>query len=204
VTEGHPIGAVRFGDLRRTIPIARNFGFERGQPVDRHYIEAFLQTHASSVGGHVLEIGDDSYTRQFGGERVLRSDVLHVLPGNPKATIVADLSNAPLIPSNTFDCVILTQTLQLIYDVRGAVATVHRILKPGGVVLATFPGLSQTDDSNWESSWYCNVLTAICFLHGVVTEELRPDELAHTDPAFPFLITLRAEKRAAGPRTDRR
>jgi SAM-dependent methyltransferase len=230
VTEGHPIGAVRFGDLRRTIPIARNFGFERGQPVDRHYIEAFLQTHASSVGGHVLEIGDDSYTRQFGGERVLRSDVLHVLPGNPKATIVADLSNAPLIPSNTFDCVILTQTLQLIYDVRGAVATVHRILKPGGVVLATFPGLSQTDDSNWESSWYWsftvpsarrlfgdvfgaenvqaathgNVLTAICFLHGVVTEELRPDELAHTDPAFPFLITLRAEKRAAGPRTDRR
>lgn len=224
------LGDVRFGDLRRTTPIARNFGLDRGQPVDRYYIEAFLHANASSVGGRVLEVGDDSYTRQFGGDRVRRSDVLHVPPGHANATIVADLSDAPAIPSNAFDCIILTQTLQLIYDVRGAVATIHRILKPGGVLLATFPGISQTDDANWESSWYWsftvpsarrlfgdvfgaenvqvdthgNVLTAMCFLHGVVAEELRADELMHTDPAFPFLITLRAEKRDAEMRSERR
>ena len=34
---------------------------------------------------------------------------------------------------------ILTQTLGLIYDVRAALANVHRSLKPGGVLLCTVP-----------------------------------------------------------------
>jgi len=40
---------------------------------------------------------------------------------------------------------VFTQTLHLIYDVRSAIRTLHRVLKPGGVLLATFPGISQTE-----------------------------------------------------------
>ena len=138
-------------------------------------------------------MGERAYTRRFGGDRVTVSDVLHVVPGDPEATIVADLASAEHIPSNAFDCIILTQTLQLIYDVRAAVATLHRILKPGGVVLATFPGISQTYDTEWGFTWcwsftevsaarlfgdafgaeqvavesFGNVLAAMCFLHGL-------------------------------------
>lgn len=220
-----PVGRVQFGDLRRVTPISREFGYDRGLPIDRHYIENFLAEHAPDIRGRVLEIGDDSYTKRFGGERVTVRDVLHVVAGNPGATIVADLTDADHIPSNTFDCIILTQTLHLIYDVRAAIRTLHRILKPGGVLLATVPGITQTSVDEWEESWYWsfthrsirrlfaewfpaenlsveargNVLAAIAFLHGLSTEELLPSELDYHDPQYQFLITVRAVKERAAP-----
>jgi len=214
------IGEVQFGDFRRTSPLVPHFGLERGQPIDRYYIEHFLEEQSRFIRGRVLEIGDDAYTRRFGADRVTQSDILHISGANPATTIVADLSDAPQLPSNAFDCIICTQTLQLIYDLKGAVATLHRILRPQGIVLATFPGISQTDDPDWCDSWYWsltrnaaqrlfadafgsanvraashgNVLTAMCFLHGLASEELRSDELEFHDPAFPFLITVVATK----------
>jgi hypothetical protein len=144
-----PIGEVDFGDLDGLAPVSADWGFDRGQPVDRYYIERFLQQHAGDIRGHVLEIGDDSYTRRFGGGRVSRSDVLNFDAGVPGTTIAGDLAHLPQIPAGTFDCVVLTQTLQLIYDVEAAVRTIHRILRPGGVLLATFPGITHTKDAQW-------------------------------------------------------
>jgi len=212
---------VNFGDLRRLTPISPNFGYERGLPGRRYYIESYLSQHAQDIHGHVLEIGDDTYTRKYGGSRVTRSDVLHVTTGNPKATIVADLCSADCIASNTYDCVIFTQTLQCIYNVRAAIRTLHRILKPGGVVLASFSGIAQLssyDMARWGEYWrftslsarrlfeeifprenievksYGNVLTAIAFLHGLAAEELSREELDYHDPNYEVVITLRAVK----------
>ncbi|HKN87045.1 MAG TPA: methyltransferase domain-containing protein, partial [Nitrospiraceae bacterium] len=141
--EGIPAtGRVHFGSLRRVLPISRTYGFDRGQPIDRYYIERFLARHADDIRGRVLEIADDAYTRRFGGRRVTTSDVLHVVEGNPHATIVADLTNAGHLPSEQYDCVILTQVLSVIYDVRAALRTVYRLLKPGGTLLATTPGVA--------------------------------------------------------------
>lgn len=218
-----PVGRVRFGDLRRVTPISPDFGYGRGGPIDRYYIERFLHDRQGDIRGRVLEIGDDAYTRKFGGPRVTRRDVLHVSADAPQATIVADLTDADHVPSDSFDCVILTQTLHVIYDVRAAVATLHRILKPGGVLLATFPGISQIDPDEWGESWYWgfttrsarrlfgeffpdgaarieahgNVLVATAFLHGLGVGELRREELARDDPQFEVLITVRAVKPAA-------
>lgn len=223
-----PVGRVRFGDLRRVTPIARRFGFDRGLLVDRHYIEGFLRRHALAVKGHVLEIGGNDYTRAFGGGRVETSDVLDVSPENDRATVIADLAQAPQIASETFDCIICTQTLQLIYDVKAAVATLHRILKPGGTILATFPGISQTDDDTWAPTWYWsftpvsaermfgeafdggrvavaahgNVLAATAFLHGLSTSDVRPGELDHDDPIFPFVVSVLAVKASVESSSD--
>ena len=65
-----PAGWVRFGSLRRVTPLSREFGYDRGLPIDRYYIERFLATHIADIHGHVLEVEDDIYTRQFGGERM--------------------------------------------------------------------------------------------------------------------------------------
>ena len=218
------VGRVRFGDFRRLEPLSRDFGYDRGLPVDRHYIEAFLAAHADDVRGRVLEIGDDAYTRRFGGTRVTRRDVLH-LNAVEGATFVGDLVRADDIPSNAFDCVILTQTLHLIYDVRAALATVHRVLKPGGQLLATAPGISQISRDQWREYWcwsftsrslgrllseafpggeaavaaHGNVLAATAFLYSLAAEELRPDELAHRDPAYEMLLTARARKAESTP-----
>jgi SAM-dependent methyltransferase len=216
-----PVGFVRFGSLRRPQPISRVFGLDRGLPIDRYYIENFLGQYAEDIQGHVLEIGEDMYTRRFGDGRVVRSDVLHVQEGNPKATIVADLTCADSIWSDTFDCIIFTQTLQFIYDTRAAIRHLHRILKPGGVLLATFPGISQIsryDMDRWGDYWrfttlsarrlfeevfppgnvtvqaYGNVLAAVAFLHGLAAEELRRQELDYRDPDYELAITVRGVK----------
>ena len=213
-----PPGTVRLGDLRRVTPLSRVFGYDRGEPVDRYYIELYLARHAADVRGRVLEIGDDSYTRRFGGDRVTRRDVLHVSDGNPNATIVGDLARGDSIPTAAFDCVILTQTLHLIFDVRAAVATLRRILAPGGVCLITVPGISQIDAGAWRDTWYWaftagslrrslaeqfgdqrvhvdafgNVLAASAFLYGLASGELTCAELDAMDESYPVTVAARA------------
>jgi SAM-dependent methyltransferase len=196
------------------------WGYDRGIPIDRYYIENFLQKHAADVRGRVMEIEDNMYTYRFGGTQVTRSDVLHVVEGNPRATIIGDLTCAPQIADNTFDCIVLTQTLQLIYDFRAAIQTLYRILKPAGVLLVTFPGISQTNDRDWSNDWYWaftplsakrmfseafppdnvvvesqgNVLSAISFLHGLSAHELTREELSYTEPGYEVTLGVRALK----------
>ena len=219
---GHPeVGAARLGDLRRVTPFSRRFGFDRGLPVDRYYIERFLVAHAHDIHGRVLEIKDDDYTRRYGGDRVTRSDVLHVVSGNPKATIVADLTDADHVQSDAFDCIILTQVLPFIRDSRAAVRTLYRILAPGGIILATVPGICQIDRhemDRWGDYWrftslsarvlfedvfaaqlvsveaYGNVLAAAALLYGLACTELRQKELDHRDPDYEVVIAVRAAK----------
>jgi SAM-dependent methyltransferase len=213
---------IDFGSLRRIEPVSREFGFDRGQPIDRFYIEQFLAAHQTDIRGHVLELGDDTYTRRFGGSRVARSDVLHATPDNPKATIVADLTRADAIADDSFDCILFTQSLPFIYDTRAALATLRRILKPAGVVLATVPGISQIsrhDMDRWGDYWrftslsarrlfgdvfapdnvtvqtYGNVLAAVAFLYGLAAQELTADELNHRDPDYEVVIAVRACKK---------
>jgi SAM-dependent methyltransferase len=221
-TRWPPIGALDLGDLRRLTPVSKNFGLDRGQPIDRYYVEKFLGQNAAAIKGRVLEIGDPRYTRQFGGDKVTQSDVLHVNLKKPDVTIIGDLTRADHIPSDAFDCLILTQTLQCIYEVKAALETCRRILKPQGVLLATFPGISRVArpsfKETWEDTWrftksgaekifsevfspgsaavqtYGNVLTAVAFLHGMAAEELRPEELDAQDADFEVLIAVRAVK----------
>ena len=123
--------AVRFADLRRLRPISPHFGYDRGKPVDRRYIEDFLSRQTDDIKGRVLEVADGAYTVQYGGTRVTHSDMLHVSPDNPRATLVGDLAKGGNLPSEAFDCIVLTQTLHLIFDLHKAIATLHRMLKPG-------------------------------------------------------------------------
>jgi SAM-dependent methyltransferase len=209
------------GDLRRLIPVSADYGLDRGTPIDRYYVDDFLGRRAGDVRGRALEINDDRYTRRFGGDRVETTDILFAGEGNADATIVADLADAPHIPGGSFDCAILTQTLMYIYDVRAAIATLHRILAPGGVVLASVPGVSKItgpEDAIWGDWWrftgrsigrlfaesfgesgvdvqvYGNVLAAAAQLYGLAAEDLTPAELDHRDPSYEVLLCVRAEK----------
>jgi hypothetical protein len=129
-TRWPPVGLVLFGSLRRVRPISPDWGMERGQPVDRYYIEKFLASHTMDIHGRVLEIGDNSYTRRFGGDRVMESMVLHVAEQKEAVTLIGDLTTGENMPADSFNCVILTQTLNAIFDIPAALDTVYNILKP--------------------------------------------------------------------------
>ncbi len=219
-------GRVDWGDFRSLEPISRDYGYGRGRPVDRYYIETFLEANAQVIRGTVFEIGDNTYTMRFGGDRVEKSVVLHASESAHWATYIGDLTDAPDIPTASLDCVILTQTLQLIYDLRAALATVYRTLKPGGVLLATFPGITQIADEDWNDTWHWgltrasaeallretfgpeaeikiehfgNVLTSIAFLEGLAEEELTREELAFSDPEYQMLLAVTARKPLDAP-----
>jgi SAM-dependent methyltransferase len=210
----------RLGSLRRTTPIDANWGFERGTPIDRVYVERFIGGHAADIHGRVLEIAAPDYTSRF-GTSVEKVDILMASEGNPDATIVGDLADAPHIPDDSFDCAIVTQTLQFVYDIRAALATLHRILAPGGVLLATVPGItkiSPPEDETWGEWWhltsrsaqrlaeeafgegavevqaYGNVLTASGFLYGLAASDLKPEELDARDRLYEVIVGIRAVK----------
>lgn len=213
----------QFGLLRRLRPIGANFGIERGGPIDRFYIEGFLQRHRGDIRGAVLESGGFAhYTRIFGDDRVTRAEILYPRAGYAGGTIVGDLETGDGLPEAAFDCVILTQVLPFVYEVRAAVAQIHRILKPGGVLLATLPCIAQIspyDRDHWGEYWrftegsarrlfgeafgeavevgsHGNVLVACAFLHGLSHRDLTPPMLAYHDPLYPLTITVRAVKGA--------
>jgi SAM-dependent methyltransferase len=215
--------AAQTAQSRPPQPASRLFGFDRGTPIDRYYIEAFLEANAHAIRGRVLEVGDASYTRLFGGKRVSQSDVLHATAGNSKATLVGDLASGDGIPVDAFDCIILTQVLPFIYDVSGAIATCYRALRPRGVVLATVAGISQIsryDMDRWGDFWRFtdlsarrlfehrfasagsrvdvhtagNITVATGFLQGLALEELSASDMEFNDPDYQLIISIRAQK----------
>ncbi len=217
------VGAVDFGDLGKVTPVSAIFGLDRGQPVDRYYIEQFLRSNAADIQGRCLEMGDAFYINKFGGGNPSQIDVMHVTGGNPEATLVGDLTCADHIPSDIFDCIIFIQSLQMIYDVNAALRTLHRILKPGGVMLLTAHGISKIGRrlgrDDWGEYWhfttqslarlvaenfpgaqtaissYGNVKSSISYLHGLATEELNSDDLDFSDPDYEVIVTARVVKK---------
>ncbi len=214
-----PLGAVRLGDLDSIKPISGDFGFDRGSPIDRYYIARFLAEHAGDICGRALEIGDASYCRRY-GTGITQQDVLHVFAGNPEATIVGDVATPGTLPEAAFDCMVLTQTLHLIYDMKAALRQLHDALKPGGTLLLTVPGISQIDRGEWGDTWYwsltrqsamrlfsdCfgsdnvqvtvygNVYAATCFINGLAQEEVDRSKLDAHDPSYPVIVAVRARR----------
>jgi SAM-dependent methyltransferase len=206
------------GSLRSTKPRSDGWGFDRGRPVDRYYIDAFFESHRDDIHGRVLEILNTEYTSRF-GLGVDHADILDIDPANRQATIVADLAAADLISADSFDCFILTQTLQFIFDVKSAIAHSHRILRPGGVLLVTVPAVSRLADEGYTDYWrftpascarlfgdvfgaeqvtitaYGNVLTSVAFLEGMAHEELSKRELDVIDARYPVILAIRAVKK---------
>lgn len=207
----------RWGNLRRTAPFSSTFGFDRGTPVDRYYLEQFFGACRDDVRGDVLEIQSSSYTRRFGRD-VVRADTIDINP-RFQATYTCDLAkSAGLVPSNAYDCFLLPNTMTLLRDLDGCLREALRIVRPGGTILGSAPALGQEDAGGdyWrltERGWqevaarvwpgcevatfaFGNCLAATAAIQGLAHEELTRAELDVRDPRFPVLIGIRCRKAA--------
>jgi peptidoglycan/xylan/chitin deacetylase (PgdA/CDA1 family) len=213
---------VQWADLHRIEPFSHQWGRDRGTAVDRHYIERFLERHRTDIRGRVLEVRDSTYTQRFGGSAVTAVDVVDIDPANNLATVTADLRRADGIASGTYDCIVLTQTLQFVDDMTAVLGECARILRPGGVLLVTAPSVTRVDDEGgvegdfwrlteaaarklfadvfpvdaFEVTAYGNVLACAAFLYGLSLEEMSTADLNHHDSNFPVVIAVRAVKPA--------
>lgn len=212
---------INFNDQLRTEPISRKFGFDRGCPIDRYYIDSFLKQNQNVITGSVLEIAESTYSKQFGHD-ISSYEILHYDDSNKNATIVGDLTKPETLPEERIDCFICTQTLNFIFDVPKAIEGIYKVLKKGGTLLCTVSGISQIsryDMDRWGDYWrftdlsilklmesvfgegnvevvtFGNVLAATAFLQGLAVDDL-PDIslLDKRDIDYQITIGIRATK----------
>lgn len=213
-------GVTDFIEKLPEIPMCRDFGITRGTPIDRKYIEQFLEKYREDIKGEVLEIADNTYTLKYGEDRIKKSYILHV-KGWGDGVICGNLATGDGIDNNRYDSAIVTQTLMFIYDLKKVVFNIHRMLKPGGVALVTVAGISQIsryDAENWGSYWgfqrdslkklfeeyfkeqnitiesYGNVKTATAMLYGMCAEEISIEAFKYNDLQYPVILGIRIEK----------
>ncbi len=205
----------------RVQPLSSVFGRERGKSIDIHYIEQFIDRHARDIKGCGLEVAETLYLDRH-RKNLTKVDVLHVDPGAPGATIIGDLTQPETLPEAQFDCFICTQTFHVLPDPSAAIAACAKLLKPGGVLLASLPGISQIsrfDMDRWGDYWrfttksvemlanrsfpeaniqveaFGNVFAAKSVLDGLAIEDLtEPHLLDFNDPDYQVVIGLRAQK----------
>jgi hypothetical protein len=199
-------------------PLSDLHGLERGTPVDRGYIEAFLGKHRDVIRGSVLEVEDNSYTMKFGSDRVAESFVVDRDATNPRATLIADLQRPGSLAADAYDCIILTQTLHLLRRPGQCVENCFTALRSDGALLATAPsvsrvsptypagdfwrftgaGISELFNRHWPSGFsvdaFGNLRTCVAFLIGEVMEDLPNSVLDHRDPRFPLTVAVDARK----------
>ena len=197
----------------KTKPVSTVFGLDRGTPIDRFYIEQFLQHNSARITGTCIEIAENTYTKKY-GKSVSKSLILHVKQSN-NTDIIGDLQTGEGIPTEIADCFIMTQTLSFIYDLKATIKHSLQMLKPGGCLLITNPGITQLsryDYDRWGQYWsftdmsirklfeefvpaeniktftYGNVKTASCFLYGLSLEDLSLKDLQYNDPNYQLVI----------------
>ena len=191
-------------------PPSRVFGFDRGTPLDRRFIEEFLGRHAGDIRGRTLEIKDDAYTSRFGAGRTARRDVLDLDARNPAANVIADLNEPGSLPRDTYDCIVVTQVLQFLHP-EPAIGNLYGSLRSGGVLLVTTPALAALESAPpdlWRYSaagleavlrahlppeatvsaeHHGNAIMAAAFLLGFSAEEMSPRLPSFDDGRCPMV-----------------
>lgn len=209
-----------WGALASLNPFSDQFGIDRGTPIDRIFIDTFINQHSTLIRGHVLEVGDDLYSRRYEGE-VSATDIVDVDPDHGSATLIADLARPGSLPVRRYDCAIVTQTLQYIAELETAMNNLHDCLVSGGALLATVPGIARVDrgDGRAADRWrftprglfdlfarvftseditcvgYGDLHTATAFLYGLAAEDIGLASGADHTSDFPVVVCAQAVRR---------
>jgi hypothetical protein len=210
----------RWGVLTSTKPFSDQFGIDRGTPIDRIFIDTFINQHSRLIRGQVLEIGDDLYSRRYVGE-VTAIDIVDVDPDCDSATLITDLARPGSLPLERYDCAIVTQTLQYVADLETAMNNLGDCLIRGGALLVTAPGIARVDpgDGRPADRWrftprglfdllarvfptddiacvgYGDLHTATAFLYGLAAEDIGLASGAARTSDFPVVVCARAIRR---------
>ena len=210
------LGIPRWGNLRRLQPFSMKFGWDRGSPIDRYYVDRFFERHRSYITGDVLEIDRSIYTRRYGHD--LRIIQAFDIDPDCEDTLRCDLAHSEnVLSTEAYDCLLMPCSLSFLRELEPSLRNALRVLKPGGVILANAAGLLRIDKVSldlWRFSpagWQellsriwpaCeivvegegNCLSVIAANLGISQEELTAEELDYTDELFPVVTNVFCRK----------
>ena len=198
-------------------PVSRLFGFDRGTPIDRYYMDKFLTDNTIAMPNpqNTFEVGESTYSEKF--YKNANHEILMFEKG-------MDLTRPETIRQNYYDVFICTQVFNFIYDVKDAIRAAFSLLRDGGIMLCTVAGnisqVSRSDMENYGHFWgftylgiqrlveetfgvqnvkvfpYGNAMAATAFIQGVAVEDLEEKEkLDMIDPDYAITVGIVAKKR---------
>ncbi len=162
-----------------------------------------------------MEVREPQYANLY-LQQIDHLDVVDIDAALPGLTIVADITNLEGVSDGSFNAIILSQTLQYVFDTKRAIEELHRVLAPGGVLLLTVPAVERMrmiggfEHDCWRFTVrsveellegftavsvksYGNCLAAIAVYRDVPAARLKR-RLWMTDPLFPVVVAARAQK----------
>lgn len=215
------VGFVRFGDFRSLTPLGEG-GYPQHAPrVDEYYVARFLSAHRAVIHGRICILDPLGYFDRYQKGQDNPWDDRDLSLASPEVVTIATVDELAKLPSDQFDCILAVHCLQFVWDLRSLLEQLHSLLKPGGLVLATMPGIGPWKRvPAWSAPEYWrftsrtvkqlfaeifprdtvqvtvwgNVLASLALLHELPANTLRPEELDHVDPMYQIVITVQAGK----------
>jgi hypothetical protein len=201
---------------------SNDFGWTRGTPIDRFYLQQFFKDNRSFIKGDSLEFGEDTYTKLYGLGVTQSGIFTSDLDEKQKEGMIAgDISKSETLPSDKYDCIICTNVLNFIYDIHASVEGLYLMLKPGGICLVSIAGysshVSRYDMNRWGDYWrlsdkaavrmfeeagfiidevktFGNAYAAVAQMYGYCAEDVDVSRLTTIHPDHQMLITMRIRK----------
>ena len=198
--------------------VANDFGFNRGSPVDRFYIDKFFAKNSQIVTGKCLEFGDTSYIVKY-GKLVSKKVTFNYCDVSSMAgdELMGDISNIDSLPSGLFDCILCVNVLNFIYDTPSALLGLKKLLNSSGRIILTVAGpsahISRYDMDRWGDYWrmtdkalmnlvqdagfhveksetFGNPYSCSAQLNGLSVEDLIEEKIIPTHPDYQLLVAL--------------
>lgn len=200
--------------------ISRDWGYRRGTPIGRKYIECFLETNRQFIRGDILEVAETTYSEQFSDQTNVHSmTAIHV--NDVEGCRKANLETGEGLGIEEFDTMIITQTLAYIYDLKAAVHNIYNALRSKGNCFITVTDIGHMGENESEkygcywgfhrlgitklfaeifgeenvcSAVYGNIKTVTAQLYGLAAEDIPEEYLYVNDDNYPMIIGIRAYK----------
>jgi SAM-dependent methyltransferase len=210
-----PIGAIDFGDFKRQQPFCPQFGNLRGSPVDRYYLEKFIEEIRSEVKGITLEIGGNEANQEQYKFSNAKFYLTMDLQGED-LDIVGDAHDPQAVDEASLDTVVLFNVLEHCERPWQVVDNIYRWLKPDGQVFCMVPNaqrVHRVPQDYWrifpdalnslfgrfprrKLYVYGNPLTTLAAYYGIAAEEFSREELDYYHENYPVANCIHAHKTA--------
>lgn len=214
----------RWGSFLRAAPFSDDDQREPGTPIDSFYVRAFVDANLDAVRGRVLAARDTELVDRSAVGRVSSVDVFDIDPYNVSAKILTDLCDPVAFDPASYDCIIVTQTIQRLADPALGLKVLWSALRPGGSILLSSPVVAPVDRAHginrdlWRYSSYglqtlvrsvlpdaqcsaCDfgsLATAIGFIAGIPKERMPQRALAWHDERVPVVACARLDRPLSG------